>query len=161
MEWANRVDFRTGIQARRQGNKFQTFQLGNYGIPYGYSPLIAYNEAALESEPDKQQAYRAFLQATGKGYSYAASNTEEAAQIVRKAMQDAGLDGQDTDLEFLKESMQSIAGFYNLENGFGQMKEDVWRKFVDFLEEQKLLTDRDGKEVSVDVADLFTNDLLA
>ena len=76
-------------------------------------------------------------------------------------MKDAGLSGKDTDIEFLQESMQSISEDYNLADGFGRMKEEVWKSFLGFLQEQGLLTDRSGKQVSVNAAELFTNELLA
>lgn len=144
-----------GVQARRAGHNFKTFQLGDYGIPYGYSPLIAYRESSVN-----ESAYKTFLAATGQGYEIAAKDPSEAASIIREAMLQAGLSERDTDLAFLKESQASIASYYNLEGGFGKMKSEVWKAFLGFLEQQGLQKDRQGNQVSVTAKQLFTNELL-
>jgi ABC-type nitrate/sulfonate/bicarbonate transport system substrate-binding protein len=149
----------SGIQAKRAGYDFKTFRLGDYDIPYGYSPCIAYN---ADSKSVNTKAYKAFLTATGKGYLAAARDTESASAIVQQAMIHDGIkDEKATDIEFLKASQKAISDYYNITDGaFGHMQSAVWEKFVDFLKLKNLLKSRDGEDASVDARALYTNSLL-
>ena len=146
------------MQAKRAGHALHTFQLGDYGIPYGYSPLIAFNENSLSG---KEAFYKAFLKATGEGYAYAAKHTDEAASAVQVAMTAHNLSERDTDLDFLKESQKAISGYYNLSSvSFGLMEQSTWERFVGFLEENELLKTRSGANADIKATELYTNALL-
>jgi ABC-type nitrate/sulfonate/bicarbonate transport system substrate-binding protein len=108
-----------------------------------------------------ETSYSDFLRATSQGYVFASKNPEEAATIVREAMLAHNLHERDTDLEFLKESQKAINAYYNISGeSFGRMDAKIWQAFLDFLQQQDLLKDRNGADVAVRAEDLFTNALL-
>lgn len=144
-----------GVQARRQGHKLNYFRLEDYGIPYGYSPVLAVNEAfALERE----KVITAALSAIARGYEQAARDPEAAAKCVYQAMVDSQTVG-DLDLDFVIESQDAINPLLNIGNRFGAMEADVWDRFVQFL--KPWLTDKSGDAVQVNTSELWSNRYLS
>lgn len=101
-----------GIEARRSGVQLNTFKLEDYGIPYGYSPVLATHPDTLQRDPE---AVKRFLEATARGYQHAAEHPREAAQLMCQAV------AQDTrgkplpsplDEEMVAEAQQYIAPSY-------------------------------------------------
>lgn len=68
-----------GVAAQRAGVELNAFKLGDYGIPYCYSPVLAAHPQTLASNPDM---VKTFLAATAKGFEYAAQNPAESAQLL-------------------------------------------------------------------------------
>ncbi len=64
-----------GIQAKNQDIALTTFRMKDFGIPYGYSPVIFADKEKVEK---RKQAYRNFLKATKAGFLYAKKNPEAA-----------------------------------------------------------------------------------
>ena len=64
------------VQAELQGIKLNSFDLAGYGIPYGYSPVLAADAKAVE-DPAKKEQIKKVLKATAKGYAWAASHPDE------------------------------------------------------------------------------------
>ena len=60
-----------GIQARNLNIALNTFQMRDFGIPYGYSPVIFAGAIQIQ---DRKLAYQNFLKATKKGFLYAKNN---------------------------------------------------------------------------------------
>ena len=77
-------------------------------------------------------------------------------------MREHGLSERDTDLEFLKESQETLNGYYNFEgtSKFGVMKQIVWDQFVEFLSQLDLLKQKDGADSTVWPTQFYTNSLL-
>jgi ABC-type nitrate/sulfonate/bicarbonate transport system substrate-binding protein len=67
-----------GVEARRKGVGLNAFTLDQYGIPYGYTPVLAASPSDVKEHP---QVLRAFLEAASRGYKYAASHAEESADM--------------------------------------------------------------------------------
>ena len=141
------------------------FALEDYGVPYGYTPILLANAQRLGSEeapgPFRATA-RAFLAATAQGFELAATNPDECACMLRD---ESGSHPSLSDEDFVKRSARSIAGKY-LHPGsgsWGQMEPQRWQAFVDFLFEAGAVTTREGEIIprsAIDVASLWTNDLL-
>jgi ABC-type nitrate/sulfonate/bicarbonate transport system substrate-binding protein len=68
-----------GVAAQRAGVELNAFKLGDFGIPYCYSPVLAVHPQTLAQSPD---LVRSFLAATAKGYEFAAEHPAEAAQLL-------------------------------------------------------------------------------
>ncbi|HMO40255.1 MAG TPA: ABC transporter substrate-binding protein [Saprospiraceae bacterium] len=139
-----------GIEARLQGVQLNVFQLKDYGIPYGYSPVIA----GLESFIRKKKV-RKFLKASAKGFLFAKNNPIEAAELLRQAASHATLQQQ----ALVEQSQVFIAQYYFDENGnWGIMQHKVWADFLDWLNETAILSPTEMEKL--DIYRLFTNELL-
>lgn len=145
-----------GVLAERAGQKLRCFAPEDYGVPYGYSPvLLAHPDLLAAGGP----TLRAFLAATAKGFQEAASDASAAAAALcacgRPSLADA---------EFVRASAAAVAPKYLSPQGkWGAMERPRWAAFVDFLSASGVLTDREGKAIArdaVDEAQLFTNEFL-
>jgi ABC-type nitrate/sulfonate/bicarbonate transport system substrate-binding protein len=138
-----------GVEAARKGVKLNAFTLDAYGIPYGYTPVLAASPADAKAHAP---ALRAFLAATARGYQYAAAHPDEAADLLRTASGHATL----ADAEFVR-AAQAEAGkaYLTPDGGWGVMEAARWGAFVEWLRSEKIL-----EGAGPDPASLFTNELL-
>ena len=56
-----------GVEAKAKGVKLNYFKLGDFGIPYSYSPVIAASESDAKRDGE---LYQRFLRATKKGFLF-------------------------------------------------------------------------------------------
>ncbi|XP_057848482.1 uncharacterized protein LOC131059073 isoform X2 [Cryptomeria japonica] len=68
-----------GVEAKRKHIELNEFRLTDYGIPYGFSPVVFAHPDTLKAYPDM---VRRFLRATAKGYTYSATNIDKASLIL-------------------------------------------------------------------------------
>ncbi len=142
-----------GVEARLKGVELNVFQLGDYGIPYGYSPVIAGHADFI-----KKKKVRKFLKATAKGFLFTKNNPLEAAEILMQAAQHPSLGNH----ALVEQSQVFIAQYYFAENGnWGIMQNKVWNDFVTWLVQQQIVTTEKGDVItSLDPYRFFTNDIL-
>mmetsp|Transcript_3830 Transcript_3830/g.5255 ORF Transcript_3830/g.5255 Transcript_3830/m.5255 type:complete len:125 (-) Transcript_3830:2040-2414(-) len=101
-----------GVSAELQGLSLRTFSLQDAGVPYGYSPVLLAHPVLLANEEDKQRL-AAFLEATERGFQFAASNPAEAAQILIRASQHPSLASQvGQELATRSQALLSAGGNY-------------------------------------------------
>ncbi|WP_128225468.1 ABC transporter substrate-binding protein [Halobacteriaceae archaeon SHR40] len=147
-----------GVMAERDGIDLTPFYLDDYGVPYGYTPLMLASPDTIEEQADDLAR---FLDATGRGYEFAAANPEKAARILGETA--AGPESLD-DTDFLIESQHRLADNYlTAEDEWGRMAENRWVEFVEWLADEDILTTIEGDHIpadQIDVADLYTNELL-
>ena len=145
-----------GVLAERAGQQLECFALEDFGIPYGYSPVLLAHPAMLWRHEDDTKA---FLAATAEGYRRAAVDPAKAAAALC-ACGHASL----ADRAFVEASAEHIRGKFLTPSGaWGAMEETRWVQFVDFLAQAAILTDRQKQPIpreSVDAAKLFTNSFL-
>ena len=145
-----------GVQAERDGIELNAFSLDEYGVPYGYTPVLLADPATIETDSDSLSA---FLGATARGYEFAADHPEEAARLLAETAEGPGLD----DEAFLVESQRRIGEAYCSEGEWGWMRHERWAEFVSWLAAENVLRTLDGEHIpadEVDVAALYTNALL-
>ncbi|CAE8631218.1 unnamed protein product [Polarella glacialis] len=145
-----------GILAARAGQELNLFKLEDFGIPYGYSPVLLAQRTALEEGPALERT-RAFLAATAEGYKRAAADPHRAAAALC-ATGHASL----SDAAFVEASAAAIAGSYldPVAGQWGSMDAARWEAFVDFLSNAAILVNRANEPIprtAVDVAALFSN----
>lgn len=90
-----------GVQAELEGVAQEAFLFTDYGVPDEHTTLIAASAEWLDANPERA---RAFVQATQRGYAFAAEHPDEAATIL--------LDANATALpnpELVHASMQMLA----------------------------------------------------
>ena len=135
-----------GVEAETQGLALRTFALADYGIPYGYSPVVM---ATAEGIAARRAEYTAFLQATKKGFQFAIQNQREATDILRQHIPE-----RDARLIDLEKSQAAAAAFYGNPSEWGTMAASRVEAFLDWLIAHGLETE------AVKNVPLFTNSLL-
>ena len=146
-----------GVEAEVNGKPMKYFDPADYGYPDNYSSTIIASNAWLTANPD---VAKRFLAATQQGYQYAADNPAEAAQLL--------LDANPETLknpEVVKQSAELLAkdGYYTSAAGaLGAIDGAKVATFYDFLYDNQLLTDADGKALTTkpDWSQAWTNDYL-
>jgi ABC-type nitrate/sulfonate/bicarbonate transport system substrate-binding protein len=133
-----------GLQAERAGVRLNLFPMRDYGIPYGYSPVLAASAQQIEA---RETDYRAFVGALRRGYVYAAERPEHAAELLAPHVPEA-----DRPLD-LARSVALTAEHYDAER-WGHMEADAVNRFLAWLRSHGL------DQSDLYARDLITNELL-
>jgi len=123
-----------GIEAQTQGVELNQFSLKDYGIPYGYSPLIIAKSSDIKA---KNEAFKNFVSATKKGYLFAQNNPQKAVEILAKYIPERDL----ANIDILR-SQNYLNQYYGNENTIGKMKASVFQTFINWLFEHDILEKR-------------------
>ncbi len=145
-----------GLLAERSGTPLRHFGLDEYGVPYGYTPLLLAHPDTLE---ERGEAIADLLAAADRGYRVAADDPEGAADDLARVAEGPHLD----DREFLHESARRLRNAVTDDGEWGRMDRGRWATFVDWLLEHDVLTNVAGEPLDPDALDvdaLFTNEYL-
>lgn len=131
-----------GVEARRNGIGLHTFRMEDYGIPYGYSPVLLAHDIFVQENP---KIVENFLTASRRGFEWAEAHPEEAAGLLIETARHPSL----KDRDFVLESQHYITPYYReKDKPWGYMRPDKWKRFLQWLKDEKILTDRDGKPLN-------------
>lgn len=137
-----------GLKAERAGIKLNAFKMDEYNVTYGYSPVLLTSSTSVQKSPE---TLRKFLSATSDGYKLAIKDSEKAASVLSKEV--------DEPESFLLESQKRLNDNFLNENGhFGIMKDAKWSQFIEFLYEKNML--EEDVYTSIKKDRLYTNMLL-
>ncbi len=146
-----------GVQARRAGITLNAFRLDDYGIPYGYTPVLLAHPLAVRKHAD---SLRAFLAATAEGYRFAVEHPTEAVELLIATANHPDL----SDPAFVAESLRELTPALLTDDGrWGVMKSQRWWAFVEWIERRGMVVDRRGQPIPLapdTYRELFTNELL-
>ncbi|MFD2935316.1 ABC transporter substrate-binding protein [Spirosoma flavum] len=144
-----------GVEALTTGIALNEFGLADYGIPYGYSPILT---ATSDWATQHATPLRQFLEATSQGFRFAVEQPDQAASLLWQTANQASL----RDLNFLQQSQRVVSSYYLNELGqWGWMDGAIWQQFINWLLERKLLKDKTGAPIEqMDAGKLFTNEYL-
>lgn len=133
-----------GVEAEREGVKVNYFRVGDYGVPYGYSPVIARKagEGAVDAE-----VLRRFVKATREGYELAVKDADAGVAALKPHCRPERED------DFLRESQKQINAYYSDGSQLGTMSAQKWKSWTTWLEEHKLMA-----KDAVATESLFTNE---
>jgi len=135
----------SGINAELSGLEFDYWDFASITeeLDY-YTPIIIANNEYLKENADEAKA---FLEATKKGYEYAAKNPKEAADILIKGDETGSLRGSE---ELVYKSQEWISKQYIAdEKEWGVINEKRWNTFYKWLYDNKLTSnDLTGKGFS-------------
>jgi len=131
-----------GVEARRRGIALNAFRMEDYGIPYGYSPVLLAHEIFLH---ENRQLAENFLAATRRGFEWAEAHPEDAAELLIETARHPSLQDQD----FVVESQRYITPYYReKEKPWGSMRPKKWSAFLQWLKQDNILTDRNGNPIN-------------
>lgn len=136
-----------GIEAELRGIDLDVVMMDEYfdAVPNYYTPILVTSERLIQERPD---LVRAVVEATARGYVYAANHPEEAADILLKY-------APENDPELVKASQAWLSPRY-IEDApyFGHQELEVWQRFGDWMYEKGLIDSPFDGEAA------FTNDFL-
>ncbi|KAK4633315.1 Formylaminopyrimidine-binding protein [Fulvia fulva] len=134
-----------GVETELEGVKAKNFRLEDYGIPYGYSPVIARNAGKSPSD----DVLRAFVQATRQGYEHAMKHPEDVVEVLREVCVPKRSE------EFLRKSQESINHYYSDGKGkLGSMEAAKWTAWLKWLRDREMLIE----DSPVTEEKIFTNE---
>ena len=113
-----------GIQAENQMIALNTFKMKDFGIPYGYSPILFADSEKVE---ENRKAYQNFLIATKKGFLYAKANPEEAIAYLSPHIADS-----DRDINLLQ-SQTFTGSFYGTDDTWGVIEPLKVSEYLEWL----------------------------
>ncbi len=144
-----------GIRARQEGIAFNAFQLKDYGIPYGYSPLLITHQDFIREQND---VLRAFLKAVEEGWRHVYDNPKKAAVQLKKYINQADFEDED----MLTQSLEMLKPvLFNSDSQWGFMEGYHWVDFVEWMVAHQVLKDHKGipmNQGQIDSSMLYTND---
>lgn len=124
-----------GVEAHQEGVKLNVFRTEDYGVPYGYSPVIARNASSNTGISD--DALQRFVKATREGYEIALRDPDAAVQALREHCVPTRSD------EFLLASQKDINKYYQDHGDLGYMENAKWDTWLKWLKERKLVAKQD------------------
>ncbi len=133
------------LEAEENGEKLELFKMGDYGIPYSYSPVISANQTHVL---ENKQLYIDFLKATAQGAAFAKANPEQSAQILKEYVP------KDCQIDLLK-SIELTNDVVPESSDWGRMDNDNINRFLNWLYEHGL------SKSDIETSRLFTNELLS
>lgn len=132
-----------GVEAELEGIEGKYFRLEEYGVPYGYSPVIARRVGGVSDD-----VLRRFVKATREAYEIASKDARAGVEALKPFCRPERAE------EFLMKSQERINEFYWDGSGpLGTMSEAKWKSWIEWLEEQRML-----KAGAVKVDSIFTNE---
>ncbi|KAG0615277.1 hypothetical protein M758_5G028300 [Ceratodon purpureus] len=130
-----------GCAAAIAGIELHELRLSDYGIPYGYSPVVFCHPDTIK---DSGNMLAKFLLATEKGFAWAAS--KHSADVTNLFVEQVDKDHPDlpegtVPKELVRESVQYMKGSFLHDDGhWGRMDPAVWEGFLFWLQKEGLLT---------------------
>ena len=134
-----------GVAAKAFADQLSYFKMKDYRIPYSYSPVIAARELVIAK---KKAQYKAFIQASKKGFLYCQQHPEEAVKILSKYIPHS-----DREID-LAEALKVTAPHFGTEKNWGTMSKDVVLNFINWIVEKGL----ESKPISI--AQIMTDEYL-
>lgn len=136
----------TGIEAELRGEPVNIQYVKDYDPALDfYTPILITNEKRISGDAE---LVRKFTAAVSQGYTYAAKNAGESADILLKA-------APDLDADLVKKSQEWLSPKYQDDAArWGEQKAEIWTGFSDWLLEKKVIATK------VDGAKAYTNDFL-
>lgn len=136
----------------------RAFRYADYGVPDQHTTFLGGNGSWLADNPDIAEA---FVQATQRGYAYAADNPQMAADILIEETE-----GMLSNPDLVHASMQALVeGGYLRDPGepVGMIDEAMFTGINTFLFEAGIQRDENGDalETAPDLSSWFTNQFLA
>lgn len=147
-----------GVEASERGIKLRIFKFQDYGFPDFYQVVLACSSDWLAANPDLAKR---FVDATVRGFQYAADSPDDAAAIL--IAENPGAFDANPKLPLDSARFLSSGHYYIDSTGVvGRQTLEQWTGYSAFLYDHGLLTGSDSKPLASppNYASLFTNEFL-
>lgn len=134
-----------GVEAKAKGIALKHFRMKDFGIPYGYSPVVLTKK---ENIAIHQEAYAGFVKASQRGFLHTQEHPKQARDILEKE-----LTAYDLANVPLDESIAYTAPHFGDQEKCGKMEH---QRVVDFMQ---WLVDHQLEDAKILQQQLYTNDL--
>ena len=144
-----------GVQAKREGIDLSLFNFNDYGIPDYYTPVLVASPDGIQNHA---VALKAFLTATARGYTFAAENPAEAAELLLETAPE----GSFPDPGLVRASQRLVSQYYLAKGeAWGHQRPEMWQGYPTLLLDAGVFGEATSA-VHNAVADrtLYTNELL-
>lgn len=135
-----------GIEAQSKGIELNKFTMSQYGIPYGYSPVVITKDENLLQH---KAIYSKFIQATKSGFLFVENHLKESLIILQRYVPEHDLQNID-----LGKSISATAPYFGNATDSGRMNKD---RVISFL---KWLTEKGLEDNKILDQKLFSNELI-
>lgn len=135
-----------GVEAETRNVELNRFRMSDFGIPYGYSPVIL---TTKENIAKHEAAYINFINATKQGYLFAKENKIKAVSILQNYATVHDLNNID-----IHKSLERTAPYFGDIHTCGKMRTERVKEFLKWLVEYKL-----EDEIILN-QELYTNSLI-
>lgn len=160
--YAQRADFSEiyvaweGVEAELRGINLRTFAYSDFGVPDFPGVVLVAERDNIEK---KRDSLRRFLEATKRGYEFAAAQPEEAARVFVDYVGEENFPEEDMvrlSSIMLAEHMLGSTG------GWGYQDPAEWTAYTRWLIDQGVVVDGSGRPFSGELpgGDIFINDLM-
>jgi ABC-type nitrate/sulfonate/bicarbonate transport system substrate-binding protein len=136
-----------GIEASGKNIALNKFMLGNYGIPYGYSPVVLVRRENLMTN---KSLYAQFVKASRAGFLFVKDNLKEAISILEPYVTPYDLANIN-----LEKALAFTIPYFGNEATCGMMNSEQVTKFLEWIVARGLENEAILKQ------DLFTNEVFA
>lgn len=120
-----------GEHAKSKGVKLRGFRLADFGIPYGYSPVIM---ASKKEVLEEKLTYGKFLKASKQGFLFAKKYPEEAVSVLSQH-----IPKHESHIDLLVSHLKTIPA-YGPDEIWGRFEEERVEIFLNWLEKTGLET---------------------
>lgn len=114
-----------GIEAKNKNIALECWSMTDFGIPYGYSPVVITTQKTIE---DEAELCEAFVKATQRGYLFASQHKEKAIAILRQFVTE-----EDRAAIDLTQALEATIPYFGEENNMGFMKPERVESFLTWL----------------------------
>jgi ABC-type nitrate/sulfonate/bicarbonate transport system substrate-binding protein len=135
-----------GVEAESKNILLNKWSLKDYGIPYGYSPVIIAKKTNLK---ESGKIYAGFVEATRQGYLFAMANQSDSIAILRVNVTE--YDKTNIDLE---KAFEATKDYFGDNNTCGIMHPKRVGLFLDWIVENEL------EKAIILEQDLYTNEFV-
>lgn len=133
-----------GVEAESKNVALNKFKMGDYGIPYGYSPVVLAKQSNIAKN---KELYGKFINLTKEGFLYAQSNPKASVDILEKYA------GQYQDIDLAK-TLEVTAQHFGDKETCGIMQAERVSSFIKWIVDNGLENEGILKQT------LFTNALV-
>lgn len=143
------------IQAQRAGVKLNIFPITNYGVADYYTPNIIASPNEIKQKPE---LLRKFMAATARGYEYARTHAQDAAQILLNA----NPQGTFPDPGLVLASQEFLSPRYaDTGRKWGWQDAAAWHGYPQFIINTGGIVDASGNPIhSMNFDSLYTNQFI-
>ena len=119
-----------GVEADSKNIQLNKFVMRDYGIPYGYSPVVLTKKTGIEKH---KELYANFIKATVEGFLFAKNNPAESIGILQHYLTEYDLKNID-----LKKSLAMTVDHFGDDSSCGQFEPERVASFLKWIVERKL-----------------------